>query len=125
MFHFTRVDPYEHPLTEVPPAPDLKPMSSASPAPDTMAAANGLEVVNIHIARDENPPVVTGMVRNNTSQKVESAMVSFYLADRRGSLLGSETTEVQGVGPHSAVAFRAPVKIADAEYVQVREVHPN
>jgi hypothetical protein len=52
-------------------------------------------------------------------------VVSFYLADERGSLMGTETTQVQDVGPHNIVTFRAPLKIMNAEYVLVREVHPN
>jgi hypothetical protein len=119
MFHFSKVDPYEHPLAEAQPARDTK------PTPDPKLTRTDLEVINIHIARDENPPVVTGILRNNTSQKVDSVEVSFYLADGRGSLMGTETTQVPGVGPHNSVTFRAPLKIASAEYVLVREVHSN
>jgi hypothetical protein len=119
MFHFSKADPYEHPLADAQPVPDTK------PTPDPKLTPTDLEVINIRIAKDENPPVVTGMVRNNTSQKVDSAEVSFYLADDRGSLMGTETTQVQGVGPHNTVTFRAPLKITNAQYVLVREVHSN
>jgi hypothetical protein len=119
MFHFTKVDPYEHPLA------DAQPVSDTKPAPDPKLSRTDLEVINIHISKDENPPVVTGIIRNNTNQKVDSAVVSFYLADERGSLMGTETTQVQDVGPHNIVTFRAPLKIMNAEYVLVREVHPN
>jgi len=68
---------------------------------------------------------VTGIVRNNTNQKVDSAEVSYYLADTEGSLLGTDTTEVANVEPHGSVAFRMALKIAKAEYVLVRDVHPN
>jgi hypothetical protein len=117
MFHLTKVDPYEHPLTEAQAVSDTK------PTPDPKLAPTDLEVVDIHIARDENPPVVTGVVRNNTNQKVDSVEVSFFLADDGGSLLGTEIAQVQDVGPHGNVTFRAPLKITNAEYVLVREVH--
>jgi hypothetical protein len=84
-----------------------------------------LEVVNIRIARDPHAAVVTGIVRNNTNRKVESAEVSYYLADTEGSLVGTDTTDVANVAPHGSVAFRMPLKIANAQYVIVRDVHLN
>jgi hypothetical protein len=78
-FRFHKVDPYEHPPTEAPP-----PAVPQKRSPDPILAAEDLEVVNIRIARDARPPVVTGTVRNNTNQKVDSAEVSYYLADIRG-----------------------------------------
>jgi|ERR1700722_8982723 len=119
MFRSTKADPYERPPTEAPPAPVVK------RRPDPKLTPTDLEVVNIRIVTDENPPVVTGTIRNNTNQKVDSAEVSFDVADSRGSLMGSETTQVQNLGPHSSVTFRAPLKIANADYVSVREVHSN
>jgi hypothetical protein len=119
MFHLTKADPYERPPTETAPAPEVKRRPALNLTP------TDLEVVNIRIAADENPPVVTGVIRNNTNQKVDSAEVSFDLADGRGSLMGSETTQVKNVAPHSTVTFRTPLKIANADYVSVREVHSN
>ncbi len=39
--------------------------------------------------------------------------------------MGTETSQVQGVGPHSDITFHAPLKIRNAENVIVREVHSN
>jgi hypothetical protein len=119
MFHFTKADPYEHPLTEAQPGRDIR------STPDLKLVPTDLEVINIRIAKDENPPGVTGIIRNNTNHKVDSAEVSFYLSDERGSLMGTESTQVHGVGPHSDVPFHAPLKIRNAENVIVREVHSN
>ena len=84
-----------------------------------------LDVVNLRIARDAHPPVVTGTVRNKTGRKINSAEVSYYFADTAGSLVGTDTTQVANVEPHGSVGFRMPLKIAKAEYVFVRDVHPN
>lgn len=118
VFRFHAVDPYEHPPTEIP-----QPIIPQKRLPDPVLAPADLEVVNIRIARDAHPPAVTGLVRNNTNQKVDSAEVSYYLADTEGSLLGTDTTEVSNVAPHGSVNFRMPLKIAKAEYVIVRDVH--
>jgi hypothetical protein len=120
LFRFHKVDPYEHPPTEAP-----APAVPQKRIPDPILAPADLEVVNIRIARDVHPPVVTGMVRNNTNQKVDSAEVSYYLADTEGSLVGTDTTEVANVEPHGSVTFRMALKVAKAEYVIVRDVHLN
>ncbi|MGC9945150.1 MAG: FxLYD domain-containing protein [Bryobacteraceae bacterium] len=120
LFRFHKVDPYEHPPTEA-----TAPAAPQKRLPDPILAPAELEVVNIRIARDSRATVVTGIVRNNTDQKVDSAEVSYYLADIEGSLLGTDTTDVANVAPHGSVTFRMPLKIAKAEYVIVREVHPN
>jgi len=118
--HFRKANPYEHPLAEAPaPAPAPKQTS------DTKLAPSDLEVVNIRIAKDVNPPVVTGLVRNNTGRKVDSAEVTFYLADNDGSVIGTQTASVGNVGPHGSVNFTAPLKIAQAGYVLVRDVRAN
>jgi len=120
LFRFHKADPYEHPPTEAPvPAVPQKRL------PDPILAPADLEVVNIRIARDPHAAVVTGIVRNNTNRKVESAEVSYYLADTEGSLVGTDTTDVANVAPHGSVAFRMPLKIANAQYVIVRDVHLN
>jgi hypothetical protein len=119
-FRFARVDPSERPPAEAPP-----PAAPEKPLPDPISASTDLEVVNIRIARDAHPPVVTGIVRNKTNRKVDSAEVSYYLADAAGSLVGTDTTQVADVEPHGSVAFRMPLKIATAEYVFVRDAHPN
>ena len=115
-----KVDPYDHPSNDA--------TAAAVPQkrlPDPVLAAADLEVVNIKIARDARSAVVTGIVRNNTGEKVDSAEVSYYLADTDGSLVGSDTTDVANVQPHGSVSFRIPLKVAKAEYVIVRDVHPN
>jgi hypothetical protein len=119
MFHFNKAGPYERPPAEAQAAVPTRRTA------DLRLTPRDLEVVNIHIAADEKPPVVTGVIRNNTSRKVDSAEVSFDLADARGSLMGTETTQVQNVGPHSTVSFRAPLKTANADYVMIRDVHSN
>jgi len=120
LFRLHKVDPYEHPPTEAP-----APVVPQKRLPDPVLAPAELEVVNIRIARDSHATVVTGIVRNNGNQKVDSAEVSYYLADTEGSLVGTDTTDVANVEPHGSVAFRMPLKIAKAEYVIVRDVHPN
>jgi len=120
LFRFNQVDPYEHPPTEVPQA-----AAPQKRLPDPILAPADLEVVNIRIARDPHAMMVTGTVRNNTNQKVDSAEVSYYLADTEGSLVGTDTTDVANVEPHGSVTFRMPLKVAKAEYVIVRDVHPN
>jgi hypothetical protein len=120
LFHFHRSDPYEHPLAETPPT-----ASSSKATPDPKLASRDLEVVNIRITRDVNPPVVTGLVRNNTDRKVASAAITYNLADDHGSLMGSETIRVQNLAPHSSISFQAPLKLVDAQFVIVRDVHLN
>jgi hypothetical protein len=120
LFRFHKVDPYDRP-----PAEAQVPIVPKKRLPDPILAPAPLEVVNIHIARDSHPPVVTGIVRNNTNDKVDSAEVSYYLADPEGSLLGTETTEVANVEPHGSVTFRMALKIDHAQYVIVRDVHLN
>jgi hypothetical protein len=120
LFRLHKVDPYEHTTAEaaVPVAPQKR-------LPDPVVASSDLEVVNIRISRDAHSPVVTGLVRNNTNKKIDSAEVSYYLANTEGSLVGTGTTDVANVAPHGSVAFKAALKIASAEYVIVREVRPN
>jgi len=120
LFRVHDVDPYEHPATET-----QMPASIRKRLPDPIVASADLEVVNIRIAKDAKPPAVTGVVRNNTNQKVDSAEVSYYLADVEGSLLGTDTTDVSNVEPHGSVSFRMPLKIDKAAYVIVRDVHLN
>jgi len=120
LFRFHKVDPFEHPAAET-----AAPAVPQKRLPDPILATSDLEVVNIRIARDAHAAAVTGVVRNNTNQKVDSAEVSYYLADTEGSLLGTDTTDVANVEAHGSVAFRMPLKIAKAEYVLVRDVHPN
>ncbi len=120
VFRFSKVDPYEHPLKEAP-----QPALAVNKAPEPKLAPSDLEVINIRIAHDVKPPVVTGIVRNNTGRKVDSAEVSYYVADEGGSLMGTETTSVQNLGAHSSVTFKAPLKTANAGHVLVRDVHPN
>jgi hypothetical protein len=71
LFRFHKVDPYEHPPTEAPP-----PVAPQKRLPDPILAPADLEVVNIRIARNPHATEVTGVVRNNTNQKVDSAEVS-------------------------------------------------
>jgi hypothetical protein len=120
LFRFHDVDPYEHPLAET-----TVPAVSKKRLPDPIVAPADLEVINIRIAKDAKPPAVTGVVRNNTNQKVDSAEVSYYLADTEGSLVGTDTTDVENVEPHGSVSFRMPLKIGKAAYVIVRDVHLN
>jgi hypothetical protein len=120
LFRFHKVDPYEHPPTET-----AAPAAPQKRLPDPILAPADLEVVNIRIAKDAHAPVVTGVVRNNTNEKVDSAEVSYYLADTAGSLVGTDATDVANVEPHGSVTFRMPLKIAKAEYVIVRDVHAN
>ena len=120
VFHFHKADPYEHPPAEA--ATAIVPQKRL---PDPVLASADLEVVNIRISKDARPPMVSGLVRNNTGQKVDSAEVSYYLADTQGSLVGTDTADVANVGPHASVAFRMALKVANAQYVIVRDVHPN
>ena len=113
-----KVNPFEHPLKETQPT-----AVALKHVPDPVFAPTGLEVVSIRITKDAKEPVVTGIVRNNTDQKVASAQVSYYLADTDGSLVGTDTTEVTNVAAHGSTTFRMPLKAAKAEYVIVRDVH--
>jgi hypothetical protein len=119
VFHLHKTDAYEHPLTEA------QPVAPQNKLPEPKLVPADLEVVNIRIAKDAHPPVVTGILRNNTNAKVDSAQVSYYLADTGGSLVGTDTIDVQNVQPHSSVTFHVPLKTASAQYVIVREVRTN
>lgn len=110
VFRFHRADSYQPPLT------------AAQPLKLTPA---DLEVVSIRIAREANAPVVTGTIRNNTNHKVDSAGITYYLTDKGGAMLSTDTIDVPNVPAHSSVAFSAPLGKANAEYVLVRDVHPN
>jgi hypothetical protein len=118
MFRLNNVDPYEHSVAET--APPAPPKIAADPKlnrPD-------LEVLNIQFIQAPGKPVVSGIVRNNTDRIVDSAEVSYYLSDSRGSLIGSETTTVRNIEAHASVPFRATVMSPNAAYVLVREVRP-
>ena len=117
-----KVDPYETPSTEAESPP---PAATQKAVPDPISASTELEVVNLRISRDAHPPVVTGTVRNKTGRKIDSAEVSYYLSDTAGSLVGTDKTQVANVEPHGSVGFRMPLKITNAEYVFVRDAHPN
>lgn len=119
VFRVQKADPYEHPLAET------QPSTPREPLPEPKIAAADLEVVNIHITKDAKAPAITGTVRNNTNAKVDSAQISYYLADHGGSLLGTDTADVRDVRAHGSVAFRIPLKMANAEYIIVRDVRPN
>ncbi len=119
LFRFRKVNPYEHTLREAAARP------SSERLPELVLRPADLEVVNIRIAKDSGSPSVTGIFRNNTNQKVDSAEVTYYLADTDGSLLATETANVANVQPHGSVAFHAPLKTANAEFVIVGDVHLN
>jgi hypothetical protein len=118
--HLHQVIPDDRPPAEAP-----VPAAQQKPQLDTISTSTDLEVVNMRIARDTHPPLVSGVVRNTTNHKVDSASVSYYLADASGNLVGTDKTEVANVAPHGSVAFRHPLKIASAQYVFVRDAHPN
>jgi len=118
-FGFRKVDAYDNSATEaLSPAPKTQPL-------EPILSSEGLEVVNIRIDRAARPPVVTGIVRNNSERRVKSAEVRYYLGDAHGSVVGGDTAGVSNVAPHGSAGFRVPLKTAQAEYVLVRDVHPN
>jgi hypothetical protein len=118
-FGFHRVVAEERPPADAPLA-----AAPQRPSSGPLTASTELEVVDVRISRDARPPVVTGTVRNRTGQKIDSAEVSYYLADAAGSMVGTDTTEVVNLEPYGSVAFRAPLKVARAVYVIVRDAHP-
>jgi hypothetical protein len=119
-------DPYGQPPVEAAPRTDAAaPSATGKPSPDPVLGSTDLEVLNIRIARDAHSPVVTGIVRNKTDRKVDKAEVSYFLVDREGSLVGTDSVIVASVQPHGSVAFRNPLKLARAEYVFVRDARPN
>jgi hypothetical protein len=119
-------DPYGQPPSEAAPVADAAaPSATGKPSPDPVLGSTDLEVLNIRIARDAHSPVVTGIVRNKTDRKVDKAEVSYFLVDREGSLVGTDSVIVASVQPHGSVAFRNPLKLARAEYVFVRDARPN
>jgi hypothetical protein len=116
MLRFHKVNPYQHAAA---------PAATKAPEPHVVPAGEALEVTNLRIARDVQPPVVTGEVRNNTDHAVHSAEITYLLADNNGSVLATESTHVQDVGPHGVVTFQAPLKSSHADYVVVRDVRAN
>lgn len=117
LLRLNKADPFEHPVVEAP--------ARQKHLPDPKLAPTDVEVVEIRIARGSRPPLVTGIVRNNTDRKVDSAEVRYYLADRDGSLLGVESADVAGLKPHASTPFRTELKADKAEYVLVRDVRVN
>jgi len=81
-----------------------------------------VDVADIEIVRDANPPVVSGVVRNNTGQELRSAEVTYELVAADGSLLSADTADVTGLKPHSSASFRVPLKSPQAEFIIVRDV---
>lgn len=120
LFRLHKADPFGHPAVETP-----APVAAKQRLPDPKLTPTDVEVVDIRIAKDNRPPSVTGIVRNNTNRNVNSAEVTYFLADRDGSLLGVETTGVANLKPHASVAFRETLKSEKAQYVLVRDVHVN
>ena len=110
-------NPYERPVAET-----QAPAIPVRHLPDPTIAPSDLEVVNIHIVHTAHPATVTGELRNNTGRKVDSAEISLYLADADGSLLGSDSLDVENVAPHASTAFHLALKQPNAEYVIVRNV---
>ncbi len=121
VFRTRAVDSYNHTAAVEPAEPPL-PQKRLS---YTVYTSSDLDVVNLRIARESHPASITGLVRNNTSQTVASANVTCYLADGAGNLVASDTTDVTNVPPYASVAFRMALKIANAQYVIVGDVHPN
>jgi hypothetical protein len=120
VFRTHKIDTYNH-TAVLEPAAALPQKHIADPG----YTSSDLDVMDLRIARDSHPPSVTGLVRNNTGQTVASAQVTYYLADDAGSLVASDTTDVRDILPHASVAFRRALKSANAQYVLVRDVHPN
>ncbi len=117
LFHLRHENPYDHTLQAEPVA--TAPELAAEPQ------VQGMEVSNLRIARDVKPPIITGEFRNNTDHPIHSAEITYFIADNNGSVLATESTEVLEVGPHRVVTFRAPLKLSQAGYVLVRDVHAN
>ena len=123
LLHWRRSNPYEHAAAE---QNSETPAGRTQPAPPVRdPAAQALEVSNLRIVRGVEPPVVTGEFRNNTGRSVHSAEITYLLADNNGSVLATESTQVQEVGPHRMVTFRAPLKLSQADYVVMRDVREN
>lgn len=125
-FRSSQVDPFQFSPGDDR-APDPAPRASArrKASLDPVIASPDLDVVNIRITRDGHSPMVTGMVRNKSGRKIESAEISYYLADRAGNLVGVDRATVANLGPHGGAMFRMPLKSATAEYVFARDAHPN
>ena len=98
---------------------------SAGSLPASPLHQADLEVLKISIVKDVKPPLIIGVVRNNTGKRVESARISYLLSDEKGSQIGIEVTRVANLGPHDSVTFRTPLQAAQADAVQVREVRAN
>jgi hypothetical protein len=117
VFQLRRANPYDHPGSAEP--------AATAPDPATEPTEKEMEVSNLRIARDVKPPIITGEFRNNSDHLIHSAEITYFIADNNGSLLATESTEVLEVGPHRVVTFSAPLKLSQAGYVQVRDVHAN
>jgi len=117
--HSRPADSLEHALNETIPA------LAEEPSPAPKLTPKDFEVVDLRILRDQNPPMIAGLVRNNTNRSVSSVEVSYYLAAADGSKLATERMAVQNLQPHQSVPFQAPLTVDKAEYALVREVRQN
>ena len=81
-----------------------------------------VEVTEATVSRGADP-AISGKIRNNTDQPVDTADVVFDVTDGEGSALGAVAVRVENIGARATVPFRKPIEQRTAHLALVREVH--
>jgi hypothetical protein len=69
-----------------------------------------------------SPPYVSGIMRNTSDRRYPYAKPIFDLADATGSEIGTVSTELHDLAPHSVVKFRFPIQHTGGVFVLLREI---
>jgi hypothetical protein len=80
-----------------------------------------VEVAEIVLMKDAQPPVARGTVRNHSGEKPASVEISFNVTNKDGMLLGAVTTAVRDIPPHGSQTFEVEIPQKDAAIVIVRD----
>ena len=106
----------------VPPAAAQKARDSAVGATQELTDASELEVSQLALER-ENPPAITGEVRNKSGVTLEAGEISFNVLNNQGAVLGSVSVTVHNIPGHGAAHFRVDVPQKGAALALVRDAH--
>ena len=81
-----------------------------------------LEVQEITIHQNERPRYVSGLVKNPSERRYQSAEFVFELTDMDGSQVGAVNTTIHNVQPYSTTRFQIPIEQENAAFALVRVV---
>jgi hypothetical protein len=113
------------PKTRPPVEPTLAEIASSTlklPVDLKIDKNKDLEVIEVRIDNQSNPPVVTGVLRNRSSKMFTSAEISFDLTDDDGSQVGASEMTLHNVMPNASTPFRIALGQRNTAFVVVRNL---